>query len=248
MASFLGEIRRRKVFQVAAVYAVVAWLVIQIIDVVGEPLNLPEWFDTVVIVLFAVGFPIAVILAWAFDVTPQGIRATSDAETGDVPTQPTGQRLNYVTHGLVLLAVGFLVVDQYFLEQRTNVVTVDASSAFVSPTSTPTRRLAVVLGPTERVGSTGLDAHVAVSPDGRFIVYAAKLDGVDRLFLRPLDQLSATPMAGTEGAHHPFFSPDSEWVAFYSDSTDHKLKRVRVLGGVAQTLADSAYAPGGGWD
>ena len=81
--SFLGEIKRRKVFQVAAVYTVVAWLLIQIINVVNDPLNLPAWFDTVVIVLLAVGFPIAVVLAWAFDLTPAGVVRTpaSDAVT-----------------------------------------------------------------------------------------------------------------------------------------------------------------------
>jgi len=72
--SFLGEIKRRNVFQVAAVYAVVAWLIIQMVDVVSEPLNLPGWLDTVVIVLLAAGFPIAVVLAWAFDITPQGVK------------------------------------------------------------------------------------------------------------------------------------------------------------------------------
>ena len=69
MASFLAEIKRRKVFHVAAVYAVVAWLTIQIVDVIGEPLHLPDWLDTVVIILLAVGFPIAVILAWAMSLT-----------------------------------------------------------------------------------------------------------------------------------------------------------------------------------
>jgi hypothetical protein len=75
--SFLGEIKRRKVFQVAAVYAVVAWLIVQVVGAINEPLSLPERLDTIVIVLLAVGFPIAVILAWAFDITPQGIKATS---------------------------------------------------------------------------------------------------------------------------------------------------------------------------
>jgi len=72
--SFLEEIKRRSIFQVAAVYAVVAWFVIQLVDVVSEPLNLPDWLDTVVIVLFAAGLPIAVVLAWAFDITPQGVK------------------------------------------------------------------------------------------------------------------------------------------------------------------------------
>ena len=84
--SFLGEIKRRKVFQVAVVYAVVAWLLIQIVDVLNDPLNLPSWLDTVVVVLLAVGFPVAVILAWAFDLTPGGVVRTPasdvDTETG----------------------------------------------------------------------------------------------------------------------------------------------------------------------
>ena len=71
--SFLSEIKRRKVFQVAAVYAVVAWLLVQIITSIESPLSLPDWSDTLVIVLLAIGFPIALIISWAFDVTPDGL-------------------------------------------------------------------------------------------------------------------------------------------------------------------------------
>ncbi len=70
--SFVAELKRRKVFQVAAVYLVVAWLIMQVVDMVNEPLRLPEWFATVAILLVAIGFPIALILSWAFDVTPEG--------------------------------------------------------------------------------------------------------------------------------------------------------------------------------
>ena len=116
--SFLGEIKRRKVFQVAAVYAVVAWLIIQVIGAIGEPLSLPEWLDTVVIVLLAVGFPIAVILAWAFEVTPQGVRRDSSEGTDRPPRELAGRGLGYVTQFLVLIAVGFLVFDEYVLSPR----------------------------------------------------------------------------------------------------------------------------------
>jgi TolB-like protein/Tfp pilus assembly protein PilF len=104
--SFLGEIKRRKVFQVAAVYAVVSWLVIQIIDVVNEPLNLPDWLDTVVIVLLAVGFPVAVVLAWAFDLTPEGV--VKDQGT-NITAKKNGRRVEYVLIGLLVIAVGWLV-------------------------------------------------------------------------------------------------------------------------------------------
>jgi TolB-like protein/Tfp pilus assembly protein PilF len=90
--SFLGEIKRRKVWQVAAVYVAVALAVIGLIDGVNEPLSLPSWFDTVVIVLLAVGFPIALVLAWAFDLTPAGVVRTPPSEAETESEVPLGTR------------------------------------------------------------------------------------------------------------------------------------------------------------
>jgi len=103
--SFLGEIKRRKVFQVTAVYAVVAWLTIQIVDVVSEPLSLPDWLDTVVIILLLVGFPIAVVLAWAFDLTPDGVVRDHGTKT---VTRGHGRRIEYTLIGLLVVAVGWI--------------------------------------------------------------------------------------------------------------------------------------------
>lgn len=68
----LAELKRRKVFQVGGVYVATMWLVAQIAVSIEGPLNLPGWFDTSIIVLLALGFPVALILAWAFEVTPDG--------------------------------------------------------------------------------------------------------------------------------------------------------------------------------
>ena len=73
MTSFLTELRRRKVFRVAAVYAVVAWLLVQIIVAVEKPLGLPDWSDTLIIVVAMIGFPLALVLAWAFQIAPDGV-------------------------------------------------------------------------------------------------------------------------------------------------------------------------------
>jgi len=125
--SLLGEIKRRKVFQVAAVYAVVAWLLVQIVDVVNEPLSLPDWFDTAVIMALAIGFPIAVILAWAFDLTPEGV-------VKDQGTDPNGgRRIEYVLIGLLVVSVGWLayrveiIPPQPFVEVVTEEVIADLS-------------------------------------------------------------------------------------------------------------------------
>lgn len=106
MASLLGEIRRRKVFQVAAAYAVVAWLAVQIVATVEEPLSLPPWVDTLAIVLLALGFPIALLVSWAFNVTPDGF--VRDAG-GDRPGGDGGRTVEYVLIGLLAAAVLWLL-------------------------------------------------------------------------------------------------------------------------------------------
>ena len=73
LQAWFAELRRRKVIRVAAVYLVAAWLLIQVADAVFEPMGLPPWSLKLVIVLAALGFPLACVLAWAFDVTPRGI-------------------------------------------------------------------------------------------------------------------------------------------------------------------------------
>lgn len=102
--SFLGEIKRRKVFQVAAVYAVVAWLLIQIVATVEAPLNLPDWMDTFVIVCLAIGFPIALVMSWAFNLTSDGLIR----DRGSVP-QSGGRTIEFLLIGLIVAAVGWLI-------------------------------------------------------------------------------------------------------------------------------------------
>jgi len=127
MMSLLGEIKRRKVFQVAAVYAVVTWLLVQIVATVEAPLNLPEWFDTAVIVFLAVGFPIAIILSWAFDLTPGGVERTGPAEGRPAETMPakTGLAVNLTVIGVLALLV-VLVGLYVFLRGEPVATTADA--------------------------------------------------------------------------------------------------------------------------
>jgi hypothetical protein len=70
--SIIQELKQRKVFRVAAVYVLVAWGILQVIDVISDPLNLPDWFSTITIVLLGIGFPIAMIFSWIFDIGPDG--------------------------------------------------------------------------------------------------------------------------------------------------------------------------------
>jgi TolB-like protein len=107
--SFFFELRRRNVFRVAGTYAVVAWLLIQVASVISVPLTLPPWFQTFIIVLLAIGFPVALVLAWAFDLTPEGLRLTPPQE--DQRTSG-GHRLDYMLIGALALVAVVTVWDQ----------------------------------------------------------------------------------------------------------------------------------------
>jgi adenylate cyclase len=83
--SWLGELRRRKVFRVAVAYVVAGWVLIQVADATFEPLGLPGWSMKLVIALVALGFPFACVLAWAYDLTPHGIERTEAATPAAAP-------------------------------------------------------------------------------------------------------------------------------------------------------------------
>ncbi len=92
--------------------------------------------------------------------------------------------------------------------------------------------------------SIGLGASAILSPDGTTLAFVAQQAGQARLFIRKLDQLQPTALAGTEGAQSPFFSPDGQWIAFFAGGT---LKKVSVSGGAAVRLCDAPTGRGGTW-
>jgi hypothetical protein len=76
--SFFAELRRRNVYKVAVAYAVVGWLVMQVAATVVPALHLPEGLTTAVVVVVLLGFPIALVIAWTFEMTPEGMKRTAD--------------------------------------------------------------------------------------------------------------------------------------------------------------------------
>ena len=99
--SIIQELKQRKVFRVAAVYTVVAWGILQVVDVISEPLSLPHWFSTVTILLLAIGFPIAILFSWIFDVGSEGPTRTVTSGSAAL-----GFRGGFEVALLLLLIVG----------------------------------------------------------------------------------------------------------------------------------------------
>jgi serine/threonine protein kinase len=102
----------------------------------------------------------------------------------------------------------------------------------------------ITLPPGQQLAGLDGGPAIALSPDGRYLAYVARKGGVQLLYLRPMDSLDARPIAGTEDAVCPFFSPDGQWLGFFAGN---KLKKVSVNGGPAQTLGDVPMGRGASW-
>jgi len=106
----------------------------------------------------------------------------------------------------------------------------------------PVARVVIALPPTDRL-ALGAQPALAISPDGAHLVYAARRGSATQLYLRPTDRFEATPIAATEGAEGPFFSPDGQWIGFFAGQ---KMKKVPLSGGAPMILCD-ASGRGASW-
>ena len=95
--SLINELKRRNVFKVTIAYAVAAWLLLQLTDVLIGLLALPDMVGKVVIVFLIIGFPVAVFFAWAFELTPEGIKREHEVDRSQSTAPGTGKKLNTVT-------------------------------------------------------------------------------------------------------------------------------------------------------
>jgi TolB-like protein len=117
---FLAELKRRRVFRVMAVYGGVAFLVLQVADLTFEPLGLPGWTMTFVVLLAVLGFPVAIVLSWAFEMTPAGVRKTENASSEEIEAiiaQPASKR--WLSGLLALAGIGALVLTAWWVGRET---------------------------------------------------------------------------------------------------------------------------------
>ena len=121
MGNFLEELKRRNVAKVALVYIIAGWLTMQVVDVMFPALHLPEWLISAVAAFVLIGFPFAVIFAWAFEMTPEGLKREKDVDRSDSITPQTGQKLNHVAMIILAIAVVFLLVDKFAIQADNDV-------------------------------------------------------------------------------------------------------------------------------
>lgn len=116
MRGFIEELKRRNVAKVALVYIIAGWLTMQVVDVMFPALQLPEWLVSAVAAFVIIGFPFAIIFAWAFEMTPEGIKREKDVDRSESIAPQTGQKLNHTALIILAIAVGFLLIDKFVLQ------------------------------------------------------------------------------------------------------------------------------------
>src|SRR5438132_1155806 len=164
--NFFGELKRRNVYKIAVAYAVVAWLLIQIATQVFPFFEIPNWAVRLVVLVIMIGFPVALILAWAFELTPEGIKRTEDVWPNESIKRKTGHRFSTVVIVAAVIAAGLLTF--HFSQQH--------KLAAVAPAGSNNKSVAVL--PFENLSSDKENAFFAHGIQDEIITTLSKITGL----------------------------------------------------------------------
>jgi len=147
MSSLFIELKRRNVFRVALVYIVAAWLLLQVADVVLNNIEAPNWVFQTILLLVTLGFPFAVIFAWAFELTPEGLKKEKDVDRSASITRHTGKKLNFVIITVLVLALGYFAYDKFVIALGKEETLASASTQAKEPGKTDTPEMSIAVLP-----------------------------------------------------------------------------------------------------
>ena len=111
--SLIQELKRRNVFRVGIAYVVGAWLLLQVADIVFETIGSPPWVMQTLLAVLAIGLPFALFFAWAFELTPEGVKREKEVDRSQSIAPQTGKKLNNMILLLMALAIGYLLYDKF---------------------------------------------------------------------------------------------------------------------------------------
>jgi TolB-like protein/Tfp pilus assembly protein PilF len=153
-ANFFSELKRRNVYKVAVAYAVVAWLLIQIATQVFPFFEIPNWAVRLIVLVIVVGFPIALIIAWAFELTPEGIKRTEDADASEARSR--GRTWIYVAIVGAVLSLGLFVLGRQIASRTSSA---EGGRPPAAAGSVPAKSIAVL--PFENLSEEKANAYFA---------------------------------------------------------------------------------------
>ena len=183
--SFFAELKRRNVFRVGIAYVVGGWLLLQLTDVLSELLDLPDVVGRAIVLVVTIGLPVALFFAWAFEMTPEGVKREKDVDRSQSITPQTGKKLNSTIMVLLVLTVAYLLYDKFVGDIVTDTaVTIEAppvaiqdvSSAALTATeaSEPDKSIAVL--PFTNRSPNADDAYFTDGVHDDLLTQLAKID------------------------------------------------------------------------
>jgi adenylate cyclase len=132
--SLIEELKRRNVFRVGIAYAVIAWLLLQVADVVLNNIAAPDWVFLAIMLAMGLGFPIALLFAWAFEMTPEGLKKEKEVDRSQSITGTTGRKLDFTIMGLMAVALVYFAWDKFLSGNDDDVISpVSNQSTAVKP-------------------------------------------------------------------------------------------------------------------
>jgi TolB-like protein/Flp pilus assembly protein TadD len=171
-ATFLTELKRRKVYRVAVAYAIVAWLLIQAASILFPTFEAPPWVMKVFVSAVILGFPVALILAWAFELTPEGIRRSEEVTPRESKTPKAGRRWTAIIVAAAVLAAALLAF-QFARTRRSSTAELPKQTA---PTATLDKSVAVL--PFENLSSDKENAFFAQGIQDEIITTLSTISGL----------------------------------------------------------------------
>jgi TolB-like protein len=120
-------LKRRNVFRVGIAYVVVAWLVLQVADVILNNIAAPGWVFHVTLMMLGIGFVVVLVFAWVFEMTPEGLKREREVDRTRSITPQTGKKLDRLITGMLVLALGYFVIDKFVLSAHRETAAVQAA-------------------------------------------------------------------------------------------------------------------------
>jgi TolB-like protein len=135
--SFFAELKRRNVVRVGIAYIIICWALAQVAEFAVDNFNAPDWALQIFVVFLILGLPLVLFLAWAFEMTPEGVKREKDVDRSQSITAKTGRKLDFIIIGVLVVAVGLLLVDKFLLEESATpvneIVATESQSIAVLP-------------------------------------------------------------------------------------------------------------------
>lgn len=197
MKNLLAELQRRNVTRVAMLYVVAAWLLLQVADVGISTLGLPEWSGRLVLLLLALGLPVALVFAWVYELTPEGIRRESEVPPAESVVGQTAQKLNVAIIVLLVIAIAAIALDRLLPGAPSPAEAGDTAGTQAEPSSPGAAEAATVAAAPMQAPVT--ETSIAVLPfidmsPGRDNEYFS--DGLTEELLNSLVKIRALQVAG----------------------------------------------------